>query len=242
MKCRGERVQLVWARAAGRGGGGRASIFTQKISKKRYGKAHCLAMGKKAKKQRQDSKKKAKKHNQQKNAPAPDSITAIFKVKRPDSHGPSCSASHFAAQPVIQLQKKTAAPETRPQTPPLRRRCCSPPVFVRTLFPCAVFNFDLLHRQNAPSHSRCSPRLAASLAPSALACLPKFDLEVPLSAGKASDEGGEWTVVGGGVKRDGAGAVVGGRPHKKKAKRAMELAAFASTDMCATLPSHSDFL
>lgn len=91
-------------------------------------------MGKKAKKQRQDSKKKAKKHNQQKNATAPDSITAIFKVKRPDSHGPSCSASHLAAQPVIQLQKKSAAPETRPQTPPLRRRCCSPPVFVRTSF------------------------------------------------------------------------------------------------------------
>ncbi len=197
-------------------------------------------MGKKAKKQRQDSKKKANKHKQQKNATAPDSITAIFKVKWPDSDGPSCSATHLAAQPVIQLQKKSAAPETRPQTPPLRRRCSSR--VCAHVFPCAIFNFDLLRRQCAPSHSRCSPRLAASLAPSALACLPRFDLEVPLSAGKASDEGGEWTVVGGGVKRDGAGAVVGGRPHKKKAKRAMELAAFASTDMCAALPSRSDFL
>ena len=154
----------------------------------------------------------------------------------------SCSASHLAAQPVIQLQKKPAVPETRPQTPPLRRRCWFPPVFVRTHFPSAVFNVVSLHRQCVASYSSCSPRLAASLAPSALACLPKLDLEVPLAAGKTSDVGGGWTVVGGGAKRDSSGAVGGGRPHKKKAKRAMELAAFASTDMCATLPSLSDFL
>ncbi len=77
----GKCARAAWAQRGGGGGGGRASIYTQKISTKRHSRAHWLVMGKKAKKQRQDSKKKAKKHNQQKNAIAPDSITAIFKVK-----------------------------------------------------------------------------------------------------------------------------------------------------------------
>jgi hypothetical protein len=149
MKCRKTtRARAALARRGGGGcccGGGGASTYEKKILLNKHGQSHWLAMGKKAKKQRQDSKKKANNHKQQKNATAPDSITAIFKVKWPDSDGPSCSATHLAAQPVIQLQKKSAAPETRPQTPPLRRRCWSPPVFVRTHFPSAVFNFDSFH-------------------------------------------------------------------------------------------------
>jgi hypothetical protein len=72
-------VQLGRSAAAAAAAAGHQ--YTQKISTKRHSRAHWLVMGKKAKKQRQDSKKKAKKHNQQKNATAPDSITAIFKVK-----------------------------------------------------------------------------------------------------------------------------------------------------------------
>ncbi len=68
--------------------------------------------------------------------------------------------------------------------------------------------------------------------------LPKFNLEVPVGelrvGHEEADNGGEWTVVGASgapVKREGAAAGGSGRPHKKKAKRAMELAAFASTDV-----------
>ena len=76
-----------------------------------------------------------------------------------------------------------------------------------------------------------SPRLAATLAPAP--SLPGLDLEVQGGLDNA-DSGGEWTVVGAkGIvsKRGGAAADGGGRPHKKKAKRALELAAFLSTDV-----------
>jgi hypothetical protein len=36
-------------------------------------------------------------------------------------------------------------------------------------------------------------------------------------------------------KRNGSAAEGTGRPHKKKAKRAMELAAFTSTDVCVRI-------
>jgi hypothetical protein len=50
-----------------------------------------------------------------------------------------------------------------------------------------------------------------------------------VGGGDAADGGGQWTVIGAKGVAQGAGG--GGRPHKKKMKRAMELAAFASTDV-----------
>jgi tRNA(Met) C34 N-acetyltransferase TmcA len=52
-------VQLGRSAAAAAAAAGHQ--YTQKISTKRHSRAHWLVMGKKAKKQRQDSKKKAKK-------------------------------------------------------------------------------------------------------------------------------------------------------------------------------------
>jgi hypothetical protein len=84
-------------------------------------------MGKKTKKQRQESSKKANKQKQ-KHASSPDSITAIFKVAIPMRNQQVAPHHHrpltrSPTQPVIQSQKqKAAASDARATTPPPRRR------------------------------------------------------------------------------------------------------------------------